>query len=102
MTSGAFLTAPDLSDTYQAIAMSGVPLFWIWMIWSGVVLWRRGPRSAGRETTDAGAAEHPPSTPERVAAQLGAAFVQSRKRHPDHCRQGSATPCTRPRSRGTS
>jgi hypothetical protein len=39
---GAVSTAPKLSGLEGALS-SAVALFWIWMLWLGVLLWRRAP-----------------------------------------------------------
>lgn len=40
---GAALQAPSLSDVAAPLQVAA-PLFWIWMIWTGVVCWRAAPR----------------------------------------------------------
>lgn len=44
----AALEAPSLSD-FAAPLQVAVPLFWIWMIWTGVVCWRAAPPRAREE-----------------------------------------------------
>ena len=38
----AALEAPSLSDIAAPLQVA-VPLFWIWIIWTGVVCWRAAP-----------------------------------------------------------
>jgi hypothetical protein len=41
--SAAALQAPSVSNVAAPLGLA-VPLFWIWMIWTGVVCWRAAPR----------------------------------------------------------
>lgn len=40
---GLVFVAPNFAPAADALQV-GVPLFWIWMLWAGVVMWRRTPK----------------------------------------------------------
>lgn len=54
MSASALLVAPRLAQAYDGVGNSGVPFFWIWMIWISVLCWR-APTETRSSTTRAAA-----------------------------------------------
>lgn len=42
-TAQALATAPSLASVASTVIFPAALLFWVWMIWTGVLLWRRTP-----------------------------------------------------------
>ncbi len=40
---GLALVAPGRAGVLDGLSTVGVPLFWAWMLWTGVLVWLRAP-----------------------------------------------------------